>query len=55
MRAGGCEDWPIKILDMAGKTWESTLVQVDPFMGNNWDDVKCIPAKNSKKKQNKLQ
>ena len=25
MRAGGREDWPFKILEMAGKTLESTL------------------------------
>ena len=50
MRAGGREEWPIKIVEMAGKTLESTLVQVDPFMGNKCDDAKCIPAKTQKNK-----
>ena len=33
-RAGGREGWPIRIIEMAGKTLEHTLVNVDPFNGN---------------------
>ena len=50
MRAGGREDWPIKIVKTAWKTLESTLVQVDPFKGNTCDDIKHIPARKKKKK-----
>ena len=34
LRAGGRESWPIKIIEMAGKTLEQTLVKTDPFNGN---------------------
>ena len=34
MRAGGREEFPIKIIETAGKTLERTLVNSDPFNGN---------------------
>ena len=54
MRPGGWEDWPIKIIEMVGKTLERVLVKSDPFNGNQCLDPKCIPAKN-KNNKNKLQ
>ena len=45
MRAG--EDYPIKIIETAGKTLEQTLVNTDPFGGNQCNDEKCEPKKNS--------
>ena len=42
-RAGGREGWPIRIIEMAGKTLEHTLVNVDPFNGNQCKDKKCLP------------
>ena len=50
MRAGGREDYPIKIIETAGKTLEQTLVNTDPFEGNKCTDAKCEPSKNSKNK-----
>ena len=52
MRAGGCEAWPIKIIEMAGKTLEHTLVKTDPFNGNQCTDSKCLPNKNENNKIN---
>ena len=49
-RAGGREDYPIKIIETAGKTLEQTLVNTDPFEGNQCNDEKCEPTKNSKNK-----
>ena len=45
MRAGGRENWPIKIIELAGRTLEQTLVKSDPFNGNKCTDKKCIPSK----------
>ena len=50
MRAGGREDFPIKIIETAGKTLERTLVNTDPFDGNKCTDVKCEPNKNPRNK-----
>ena len=50
MRAGGREDFPIKIIETAGKTLEQTLVNTDPFDGNKCTDAKCEPSRNSKNK-----
>ena len=52
MRAGGREEYPIKIIETAGKTLEQTLVNTDPFNGNQCNDVKCEPRKNPKNKIN---
>ena len=41
LRAGGRESWPIKIIEIAGKTLEQTLVKTDPFNnGNSCNDKK---------------
>ena len=48
MRAGGREAYPIKIIETAGKTLEQTLVNTDPFNGNQCKDEKCEPNKNPK-------
>ena len=40
MRAGGRENWPIKVIKMAGRTLDQTLVKSDPFNGNNCTDKK---------------
>ena len=37
MRPGGREDWPIKIVETAGKSIECCLVTTDPFHGNQCD------------------
>ena len=50
LRAGGRESWPIKIIEMAGKTLEQTLVKTDPFNGNQCSDKKCLPNNNPKNK-----
>ena len=50
MRAGGREAFPIKIIETAGKTLEQTLVNTDPFNGNQCSDEKCEPNKNPKNK-----
>ena len=50
MRPGGRENWPIKIIESAGKTLGSVLVKADPFLGNKCVDPKCIPNKNPPKK-----
>ena len=50
MRAGGREAFPIKIIETAGKTLEQTLVNTDPFNGNQCTDEKCEPSKNPKNK-----
>ena len=47
--SGGREEWPIKMIEMAGKTLERCLVNVDPFNGNQCSDKSCLPAKNTKK------
>ena len=52
MRAGGREEFPIKIIETAGRTLEQTLVNTDPFNGNQCTDAKCEPMKNSKNKIN---
>jgi hypothetical protein len=51
-RAGGREAWPIKIIEMAGKTLERTLVNSDPFNGNVCSDNKCLLNSNSDSKIN---
>ena len=48
MRAGGREAYPIKIIETAGKTLEQTLINTDPFNGNQCKDEKCEPNKNPK-------
>ena len=50
MRAGGRENWAIKVIETAGKTLENVLVKSDPFGGNKCDDKNCIPNKNPKNK-----
>ena len=50
LRPGGRESWPIKIIEMAGKTLEQTLVNTDPFNGNKCNDKKCLPNNNEKNK-----
>ena len=52
LRPGGRESWPIKIIEMAGKTLEQTLVQTDPFEGNKCSDKNCIPSKTGASKIN---
>ena len=52
MRAGGREEFPIKIIETAGKTLERTLVNSDPFDGNQCTDAKCEPRKNPRNKIN---
>ena len=49
MRPGGRESWPIKIIEMAGRTLEQTLVKTDPFGGNMCTDKKCIPSQSDNK------
>ena len=51
-RAGGREAWPIKIIEMAGKTLEHTSVKTDPFNRNQCTDTKCLPSKNENNKIN---
>ena len=51
-RVGGRELWPIKIIETAGRTLEQTLVDTDPFGGNQCYDVKCPPSKDPKNKIN---
>ena len=41
MRAGGHKNWSIKVIKMAGRTLEQTLVKSDPFNGNKCTDKKC--------------
>ena len=50
LRAGGRESWSIKIIELAGKTLEQTLVKTDPFDGNKCSDQKCLPNNNPKNK-----
>ena len=42
LRAGGREGWPMRIIETAGKTLEQTLVNTDPFNGNQCKDDKCL-------------
>ena len=49
-RVGGRELWPIKIIETAGRTLEQTLVNTDPFGGNQCYDAKCLPSKDPKNK-----
>ena len=51
-RAGGRESIPIKIIETAGRTLEQTLVNNDPFNGNQCSDAKCEPRKNGRNKIN---
>ena len=51
-RVGGREGWPIKIIETAGRTFEQTLVNTDPFGGNLCNDPKCLPSKDPKNKIN---
>ena len=50
LRAGGREKYPIKIIETAGRTLEQTLVNTDPFSGNQCTDEKCEVKKNPKNK-----
>ena len=49
---GGREGWPIKIIETAGRTLEQTLVNTDPFGGNQCSDPKCLPSKDHNNKIN---
>ena len=44
----GRENWPIKIIETAGRKLERALVKSDPFGGNKFEDKTCIPNKNPK-------
>ena len=48
LRAGGRENFPIKIIETAGKPLERILVKTDPFNGNGCSDLKGIPNRNPK-------
>ena len=48
MKAGGRENYAIKVIETAGNTLENVLVKSDPFGGNKCDDKNCIPNKNPK-------
>ena len=50
MRTGGRETYTIKINETAGKTFEGTSVNTDPFDGNKCGDEKCVPSRSSKNK-----
>ena len=50
LRAGGREKYPIKIIETAGRTLEQTLVNTDPFSGNQCTDEKCEVKKNPENK-----
>ena len=50
MRAGGRENWPIRIIETAGKTLEQTLVKTDPIGGNTCYDKNCFTNSNSSTK-----
>ena len=54
MRAGGRESYPIKIIETAGKTLEQTLVNTDPFNGNQCNDKKCVVSTNPNNNNNKI-
>ena len=41
---------PIKLIELAGKTLEQTLVKTDPFNRNTCSDKKCLPNNNPKNK-----
>ena len=49
-RVGGREDWPVKMIETAGRSLEQCLVNIDPFRGNQCNDKSCMPARNSKNK-----
>ena len=49
-RAGGREKYPIKIIEIAGRTLEQTLCNTDPFGGNQCTDEKCEVKKNPRNK-----
>ena len=50
LRAGGRENWPIKIIETAGKSLKRALVGSDPFGANQFQDKKCLPnIKNNNK------
>ena len=51
-RAGGRERWPIKIIEIAGKTLEPTLVNSDQFKWKVCSNKKCLPNSNDGKKIN---
>ena len=48
LRAGGGENFPVKIIETAGKPLERILVKTDPFSGKGCSDLKCIPQRNVK-------
>ena len=52
LRAGGREDYPIKIIETAGRPLERALVKSDPFNGNQCHDKKCFVQVNTKNKIN---
>ena len=50
MRAGGREDWAIKVIETAGRSLEKCLVNSDPLRGNQCSDKSCLPARNTRNK-----
>ena len=48
LRPGGRENFPIKIVETAGKPLERVLVNNDPFDGNKCSDKQCLPNRNPK-------
>ena len=51
-RAGGREDWPIRIMEGTGKNIKRSVVNTDPFNGNHCNDKKCLPNKSEVSKIN---
>ena len=54
LQKGGRESFPIKIIETAGKTLEQTLVDTDPFNGNECADQKCVVSNNPNGNNNKI-
>ena len=52
LRAGGREDYPIKIIETAGRPLERALVNSDPCNGNQCFDKKCLIQSNPNNKIN---
>ena len=50
LRTGGREDYPIKIIETAGRPLERALVKSDPFNGNQCHDKKCFVQVNTNNK-----
>ena len=54
LQKGGRESFPIKIIETAGKTFKQTLVNTDPFNGNECQDKKCVVSNNPNNNNNKI-